>query len=225
MEGGRMNKKSPKFYAGVIIALGAVWGLSEAGLGMWLKSCASSVSGSLMTGFALVFIASSWIIAKHALGVVLLVVTASCFKLFDAFLLSLPIRHGAIANPIFAFMLEGAAFLVCVALLKKMLFNKRTGQGLLGGAAALGAVGLFPLVKFVTGIPACVVPGTSVPLSIFYAPLAIFLSLFTVPLGFWLGEKLEKVFLAEDRIPRFNAFISPLALILCLVIVTLIRLV
>ncbi len=220
-----MDKKPLKSYAGIVVMLGAVWGLSEAALGMWLKNCASSVSGSLMTGFALVFIVMSWVISRRASGIVLLVFVASLFKLFDAFLLSLPILHGAVANPIFAFILEGAVFLFCITLWKKSSLQKRTGQGLLGGFTALGAVGLFPLVKFVTGIPACVAAGTSVPLSIYYAPLAIFLSLFTVPLGFWLGESADAVTLGGHRMPILNTVISPLALFVCLAIMTFIRLI
>ncbi len=219
-----MDKKPLKSYAGIVVLLGAVWGLSEAAVGMWLKNCASSVSGSLMTGFALFFIAISWVVSRRTAGIVLLIFVASLFKLFDAFLLSLPVLHGAVANPIFAFVLEGAVFLFCVSLWKKSSLQKRSGQAFLGGSAALGAVGLFPLVKFVTGIPACVAAGTSVPLSIYFAPLAIFLSLFTVPLGFWLGERAEAVLLGEHQLPRLNTFVSPLALIVCLAIVTLIRL-
>lgn len=220
-----MDKRSPKFYVGVIVLLGAVWGLSEAALGMWLKSCASSVSGSAMTGFALFFIAASWLLSRRATGVILLVAVASLFKLLDAFLLSLPVLHGAVANPIFAFVLEGGAFLVCVALFKKAFLSKRLGQGLLGGASALGAVGLFPLVKFVTGIPACVVPGTSIPLSIYYAPLAVVLSLLTVPLGFWFAEKFGGAYLFENRYPRINSVFSPLGFLLCLAVAILIRIV
>lgn len=220
-----MNKKSPKFYAGVIVMLGAAWGLSEAALGMWLKNCASSVSGSVMTGFALFFIAASWLISKRASGVLLLVVVASLFKLLDAFLLSLPVLHGAVANPIFAFFLEGGAFLVCVALVKKALLRKRSGQGLVGGVSALGAVALFPLVKFATGIPACVVSGTGIPLSIYYAPLAVVLSALTVPAGFWTGEKLSRILSGEPGFPRFSPVISPLGFFLFLTAAVLIRLI
>jgi len=77
-------------------------------------------------------------------------------------------------------------------------------------------------VKFVTGIPACVAAGTSVPLSIYYAPLAIFLALFTIPLGFWLGERIEAAFLGEHRLPTL---VSPLGFLICLTIMTLIRLI
>ena len=111
-----MENKSPKLYAGVIIMLGAAWGLSEAALGMWLKNCASSVSGSVMTGFALFFIAASWLISKRASGVILLVVVASLFKLLDAFLLSLPVLHGAVANPICRSALDRGCLVVLLPL-------------------------------------------------------------------------------------------------------------
>ena len=217
-----MDKKPLRAYAGIVLLLGAVWGLSEAALGMWLKNCASTVSGSLMTGFAFLFIAVSWFVSRRVSGVVLLVLVACVFKLFDAYLLSLPVVDGAVVNPIFAFILEGAVFLICISVWKKTSLQKRTGQGFLGGISALGAVGLFPLVKFITGIPACVAPGTSVPLSLYYAPLAIGLAVFTVPFGFWLGEKLGSTSYGERRWPTF---VSPLAFLVSVAIVTLIRLI
>ena len=111
-----MNQNHSKSYLGIVVMLGAVWGLSEAGLGMWLRSCASFVSGSLMTGAALFFIAAAWFVSRRILGVALLIAIACLFKMFDALLLSLPILHGAVGNPIFAFLMEGLAFLVLFTL-------------------------------------------------------------------------------------------------------------
>jgi len=48
-----MNKPVPKAYLGMVIVLGSVWGLSEAALGMGLRSCVAFISGSIMTGVAL----------------------------------------------------------------------------------------------------------------------------------------------------------------------------
>ena len=53
-----MDKNNPKSYLGLIVVLGSVWGLSEAALGMGLRSCAAFVSGSIMTGVALFFMAT-----------------------------------------------------------------------------------------------------------------------------------------------------------------------
>ena len=221
-----MEKMISRSHLSIVVMLGSVWGLSEAALGMGLQSCASLVSRSLMTGAALFFIAASWVVTRRIFGVALLIIIASLFKMFDALLLSLPIRHGAIGNPIFAFFMEGIAFLILVMIFKQTFKRKKSGQALLGGTSALVAAGLFPLVKFATGIPACVYPGTGIPLSIYFAPLAIVFSLFTVPLGFRAGERLkEKAFQQnEQKRPKImNHLISPAILFVCLAIATLIR--
>lgn len=221
-----MNKKLAGHQLGFVVMLGAVWGLSEAALGMGLRSCASVMSGSIMTGVALFFIAASWAISQSWRGVVLLVIIASIFKLFDAFLLSLPVLHGAVANPIFAFVMEGAAFLIIVSLLRDKLFKKTTNQAFAGGLSALVAVNLFPLVKFATGIPACVVAGTGYPLSLYYAYIAVALSLVTVPLGIMVGVKIRSLESGLARtvgLKKFQVIASPAAVILCLIIVVLIR--
>jgi len=223
-----MVKNISKSHLGFVVILGAVWGLSEAALGMGLRSCASFVSGSLMTGVALFFIAASWVVSRRILGVALLIVIACLFKMFDAFLLSLPVLHGAVANPIFSFIMEGAAFLVLLTIINKKLKQKKAGQAILGGLAALLAVNLFPLVKYATGIPACVFPGTGYPLSLYYAPLAVSLSLVTVPLGFLVGaqiEAFETKFEGATLRRKLRYFASPVTLILCLAIVLLIRLI
>lgn len=225
-DGGNMEKKLRGPQLSFVIALGAVWGLSEAALGMGLRSCASAMSGSIMTGVALFFIAACWMICQNGWGIALLVVIASLFKLFDALLLSLPVMHGAVANPIFAFIMEAAAFLIIVSLVKDKLFANKTGQAFAGGLSALVAVNVFPLVKFATGIPACVVAGTGYPLSLYYAYIAVSLSFITVPLGILAGIKirsLEKGLVETTGIKKFPFIASPAAVILCLIIILLIR--
>ena len=173
-----------------ILVLGSLWGLSEAAMGMYLRQCASTVSGSLMTGAALFFLAAAWVMAPRAGTLAVMVLIASVFKLFDALLLGLPVLHGAVANPIFAMVLEGAAFLLIVSIIREALVRTFAGRSLAGGLTALVAVSAFPLVRFATGIAACVVAGTSIPLSLYYAPVAIALSALTVPLGFAAGARL-----------------------------------
>ncbi len=222
-----MDKNTPKSYLGIVVMLGAVWGFSEAALGMWLRSCASLFSGSIMTGFALFFIAASWILTRRILAVAMLIVVASLFKMFDALLLSLPIQHGAITNPIFAFLMQGVAFIVLISIFTEKRKHRVGSQALLGGMTALLAVNLFPLVKYATGIPACVVQGTGYPLSLYYAPLAVFISFITVPLGLWAGVKirtLETNLEESGQAKKIKYLISPATLILCLAIITLIRL-
>jgi len=211
-----------------LAALGAVWGLSEVVLGIGLHTCAQYASGSIMTGVALFFIAAGWALTKNARGPLVLVAIASLLKLFDALLLGLPIRHGAVANPIFAFWTEGLAFLVFVVVLGRGLARSRVRQALTGGLSALAAVSLFPLVKFATTIPACVYPGTTIPLSIYYAPLAVVISLVTVPLGLMAGTKLgslEERILRADRARAFRYVYSPAAVLLSLLLILLVRII
>lgn len=223
-----MDKSAAKSYLGLTIALGAVWGLSEAALGMGLRSCAAMVSGAAMTGAALFFMAAGWILTRRIFGVVLMVLIAGGFKMFDAFLLGYPLNHGAIGNPIFAFFMEGLAFLVIVSVLSRTLLQKVWGQALAGGMAALVAANLFPLVRFATGVPACVVAGTGYPLSLYYIHIAVAVSFVTVPLGFFVGSRI----LSWDHRPasprlhrRLELILSPAALLICLAVMTLIRLI
>jgi hypothetical protein len=222
-----MSQKMPSSHFASIIMLGAVWGFAEAGLGLGLQRCASLASGSIMTGVALLFIAAAWVLTRRAAGVALMVALVTLMKLFDAFLLGLPVKHGAVANPIFAFWMEGLAFLLVVSIVKESLAQKRHGQAILGAGAALLSVNLFPLAKFATGIPACVIAGTRYPLSLYYAPIAVGLSVIMVPAGFWLGERIAASESASEAFVRGKAFrywISPVTLAISLLLMAVIRL-
>ena len=177
---------------GIVILLGAVWGLSECLLGATLHACASSISGSVMTGIAFFFIAAAWAADRKALSAGLIVAMAVLFKMFDAVLLSLPLKDGAIANPVFAFILEGSAFVVVAVILKEAWKRRAAGRTVWGGAAALIAAATFPLVRFATGTAACLVPGTTTPLAWYYAIPAIGISLLSVPLGLRAGERMRE---------------------------------
>lgn len=223
-----MTESSARHSIGILIALGSVWGLSEAALGMGLRSCASMVSGSIMTGVALFFMAAGWAVSKKYWGVFLMVIIAALFKMFDALLLSLPLNHGAIGNPIFAFFMEALALLVLLSLLKDKLTKRPAGQAILGGLTAVLAVNLFPLVRYATGVPACVAPGTGYPLSLYYIHFAVLISFIFVPLGFGAGAKIS-VFLSRPSgirsVGKIEQLLSPAALILSLLIITFLRLV
>lgn len=221
-----MNDSMTRSDLGLAMIAGSVWGLSEVALGVGLRACAHLISGSMMTGVALFFMAFVWAKTRNYLMPVLVVLVASCFKLFDAVLLSLPVMHGAIENPIFAFLLEGSAFVLLIVLFKNVQWNKVSSRALLGGGSALIAVALFPLVKFATGIPACLFPNSMIPLSIYFSPLAIVFSSLTVPLGFYAGEKIGKTY-DQFNMKIRNGFvrfiISPGTLIVCLLLVVLFR--
>jgi hypothetical protein len=214
-----MSQIPQKTNWGPVLVLGGLWGLSEAALGMGLRQCASTVSGSVMTGAALFFLAAAWAVSPRVRTAVLMVAVASGFKLFDALLLGLPVLHGAIGNPIFAIAMEGAAFVLIVSVVRRSLAGKAAGQGLAGGLAALVAVNLFPLVKYATGVGACVT-GTGYPLSLYYAPIAVALSALSVPLGFRAGAVLAGL---EGRAWRLG-WAPPAVLALSLGALALLRL-
>jgi hypothetical protein len=209
-----------------IFLLGSVWGLSECLLGLYLRQCASSISGSVMTAVAIFFLAASSRVSSYRFSLPLMLILASLFKMFDALLLSLPLRHGAVANPIFAFFLETLAFWLVIIFFSQSWLQKPLGQFMAGAFMALTAVNLFPLVKYVTGIPACVVPGTNYPLSLYYAPVAVSLSSLSFPLGLLLGKCL---LLLEEKAGSAPAFgwirqlLAPASLLVGLVILIILR--
>ena len=215
-----MSQIQPKSPWGPILVLGSLWGLSEAALGMYLRQCASTVSGSLMTGAALFFLAAAWAIAPRVGSIAAMIGLAAGFKLFDALLLGLPVLHGAIGNPIFAIVMEGAAFALIIGIVSRSVAAKVPGQGVAGGLSALVAVNLFPLVKYATGVAPCVT-GTSYPLALYYAPIAVALAALTVPLGLRAGAAVG----ALEARPARLGWLSPAAVALSLGALALLRLI
>ena len=210
-----------------MIVLGTLWGLSEAALGMGLRSCAAAVSGSLMTGAALFFLAAGWTFSKRVVGVLVMVLVASLFKMSDALLLSLPLKHGAIGNPVFAFVMEATAFVILVLIIKQSIFHKPSGQAFLGGLSAVMAANLFPLVKYATGVPACVAAGTGIPLSLYYVHFAVLASMVTVPLGVWTGSRIASLEARRTEVRawrRLGLILAPAALVIGLAILAVLRL-
>jgi hypothetical protein len=221
-----MDKNNLKSDLGIALILGSIWGFAEAALGFGLHRCASNMSGSLMTGVALFFIGASWASARRFYAPVVTVLLACLFKLFDAVLLDQQIISGAVANPIFAFLMEGLAIISLIAILTEKRLTKRFSRVLLGAGSALIAVCLFPLVKFVTGVPACLYASTSIPLSIVFGPVAIAVSAITVPLAFPAGEKIRSAAVSYETDNKFKVWrhiVTPGTIVLCLVLIVILR--
>ena len=127
-----MEKRTISSPISIALTLGAIWGLSEVALGLGLRACASQMSGSLMTGVGLFFLAAGWIATRRFFVPILIVGIASLFKLFDALLLILPVTDGAIINPVFAFLTEGAAIILLLAVFKSGWLKKLAARILLG---------------------------------------------------------------------------------------------
>ncbi len=184
-----MARTRPRTDWGLILALGSLWGLSEAAPGLSLRQCASTAAGPLLTGAALFFLAAGRAVSSRWQAAAAMAGLAAGFKLFDALLPGPPAFPGALGNPVFAIVMEAAAFVLILGLIGESAAGTAAGQGLAGGLAALLAAGLFPLVKYATGVAACVT-GAGHPLSLYHAPLAAALSALAVPLGFRAGAGL-----------------------------------
>jgi hypothetical protein len=207
---------------GLVIVLGSVWGLAEAGLGLALQSCARLASGSIMTGTAIFFLAGSRLRARRAWGPALAVALAMGLKLFDAALLRLPIKSGAIGNPMFAIVVAGAAIVGLFAVFGRAAGRSLRGRMLLGAAAGLLSAAVFPAVKLATGIPACVLPGTALPLSIAFAPIAVATGALAVPLAYRFVAGFEAW---EARRPGLRLVIPAAAAAVSLALIAALRLV
>jgi hypothetical protein len=110
-----------------------------------------------------------------------------------------PIISGAIINPVYAFFTEALALVAILMIINPAFLKKTWGLAIVGAGSALLGAALFPAVGTFTGIPACVLPGTKMPLALFGLPLAMCVSAVTVPAGYAAGnalaaavEKLER---------------------------------
>jgi len=205
--------KSTPWEVPVLMTIGALWGLAEAGVGYGLRGvCNNEMSGSIMTGLAFFFIASGAGFSRRPSGFLLILAVVLVLKIVDAALLQLPILHGAIANPMFAFCVEVFAFALILLLAADLYKAGWLRRSLSGAMVALAAANLFPLVGHVTGIPACVMPGTAYPASLYYAPLAVGIALISTPVGFHFGTVLRRSLeAASPRLTYGKLFIAATA--------------
>ena len=171
-----------------IVTIGSLWGLVEATAGVGLRgSCARLYSGSVLTGTSLLFFSFAYMLTGRLLLVLLLPIIAGLLRLYAGLLLGQPVVSGAVANPIFAFFMEALAFCAVIYLLKRSYLRSVAGGGVAGMTAATLSACMFLPVKLVTGIPACVVPGTTFPLAIWGLPVAAAVAVVSMPLGLWAG--------------------------------------
>ena len=206
---------------GPAIVLGSAWGVAEAGLGLALNACAKAASGSLMTGVAVFFLAAARLRTRSARGPLLAAAVAAAFRLFDSALLGLPVRSGAVANPLFALGLETAAVILFFGLFDRGPRPGRAGRAFLGaGAAGLSALA-FPLVKPATGNPACLLPGSSWPLSVALAPLAMAAGALAASLAYAFSARVESRTIETRPVLTWAA--PAAAALLALAVITLLR--
>ena len=213
---------------GLVVAIGSVWGLTEFAFGMGLQKCASLYTGAILTGIAFFWLSFVWSISRKYLPILIIVGIAVLFKFLDALLLPVAWNHGSILNPVFAFFTLMLGFMLFSTLFRKGFASLLKHRVMVGAGAAVVATALFPLVKFASGTPACLYAATNIPLAIYTAPVAIVISMITVPLGFKAAGWYTQSTLQNQSISSatFIARVwSPAVVICCLLIVTLIRII
>ena len=220
-----MQNPKTKTSLPLILAAGALWGFVEFGAGLGLQKCAALYTGSILTGLSFFWISFIWSRDKHFLSLLLILLLAIGFKWMDALLLHLPWNHASIVNPIFALFTAVLGFSVLMLLFGKRFFKNTRNRILLGGGSAMLATGLFPLVKFATGIPACTWAATQIPQSVATAPVAVLIAMITVPLGYvastWLQKRMDGA--ATDGNPLYFGRWSTAVFFLCVMILVLAR--
>jgi len=223
-----MKNHALRNHLGLVVAIGSVWGLCEFAFGMGLQKCASLYTGAILTGIAFFWLSFIWSVTRKFLPILIIVGIAVLFKFLDALLLPVAWNHGSILNPVFAFFTLMLGFMLFSTLFRKGFSVKLQHRVLVGAGAAVVATALFPLVKFASGTPACLYAATNIPLVIYTAPVAIVISMITVPLGFKAAAWYTQSDLQNPGISSasFMARIwSPAVVICCLLIMTLIRII
>jgi len=213
---------------GLIVAIGSVWGLTEFAFGMGLQKCATLHTGAILTGIAFFWLSFIWSITRKVLPILIIVGIAILFKFMDALLLPVAWNHGSILNPIFAFFTLMLGFLLFSSLFRKRFSSSLLSRVMVGAGAALVATAMFPLVKFASGTAACLYLNTNIPLAIYTAPVAIIISMLTVPFGFIVaGWYTGKILENQTTHPAslMARLWSPAVVICCLLIITLIRII
>lgn len=196
----------------ILLAAGACWGLFEAALGAWLKGvCSLGIFGSLMTAGAIFFVAVAYHGGRRSFRLAVLPAVALALKLLDTLILGVPLSSPAILNPAYAMITEFLMFLFIVSFTASKKESSFWGRWGIGAMIGLGSALSFVFVGSFTGVPACRVTGTSIPVSLAYAPLTLTVSAVAFAAGRSMGALMSRI--APSRIlPRMLDSLSLLAL-------------
>ncbi|MCK4748122.1 MAG: hypothetical protein KAT15_13830 [Bacteroidales bacterium] len=223
-----MDRNAIKSNLGVIAAVGSIWGLTEFLFGLGLQKCATLYTGAILTGLAFFWLSFIWSVMRSIIPVLIIVGIVMLFKMLDAVFLPVALNHGSILNPMYAFFTILVGFVILISVFRNRFSGKLMNRILVGAGAAMIATAMFPLVKFATGNPACVYAATNIPLAIYTAPVAILLSMITVPLGFktatWYNSNIQGLH-SDQPVTRLARLWSPAVVVCCLLIITLVRII
>jgi hypothetical protein len=180
----------------LILAVGCLWGLTEsAGRTVLHHAGIAQHNGSMLAGFAVLFFASAYALAPRWWVFVALPLLAGVFKVYIAGLQHQPILcRGMANNVLYAYFTEALVFGGVVYLARSAHRTSWLGGGILGATSAVIAANAFILAPVVTGVSACVVPGTGFPASIAGLPYGMAIAALAAPVGFGVGGRVLQHF-------------------------------
>lgn len=185
--GGIMNKN----HLQLVLFIGAIWGFCEAALGIYVKGvCGYQMTGSVMTAFAMFFMAIGYTLSSKHTSLIYMLLLAISLKITSAFLLGKPLIGGVVANPVYAFITEALSLAIIFYLIGEINGKNVIKNSIYGGLATLLAVNLFPFVGTFTGNIAC--NTNNYPWALLYAPVSVGMSLVLFPLAIYLGDILRE---------------------------------
>ncbi|GEM_PF-432743 len=215
-----------------VALFGSLWGLAECTAGIFLRgTCSRLYTGSILTGLSFFYMAGALGLAGgggtlargRAFTLMLMPLIAALFRVYAGLLMGQKIISGAVANPVYAFITEGLVFCALVAFAGRERLSRLVPAAMGGIASAVAAAVIFVPVVVFTTIPACVLPGTRLPLSIFGMPVAAALGAVALPAGLQLGAWMRH---RLDAQPRERAMVlltraSAAVTVVCAVVLTL----
>jgi len=197
-----MQSQEPRWtlHLRFVVVVGLVWAFTEVAFGSLVTaSCPRGMTGSVLTGTALLFVSTAYYTGAARWMLVLPLLLAMGAKTAGAAALGRPILSGAVANPCYAYVMEVVALVVVLALADSRKMGRLPYAAAAGALAGLLAVNLFVPVEHVTGVPPCIHEPTGMLLAIHYAHIAVALSAVTVPLGRALGLRARAWMTREGR--------------------------
>ncbi len=173
-------------YAGIVgAAAGCLWGLEELLLG---RGCAAAgqvnLTGSLLTGTTFFFLSAAYAFHPSRRGLLPVFALAAMLKLLAAPLRGVSPLHGSVLNPVCAYALETAAWILAATSAGSARLTRPLPLLAAGAAAAALAALAFPATGLLTGTPVCRA-ASGLPVSLQYLPLA---ALVAAPAA-WLGQR------------------------------------
>jgi len=192
---------------------GAIWGTIEIFGGALLKGTAPEITGSVMTALAGFVLVVVYGLTRNYLAYFATVLLASGFRIINSLTWHLPAVHLGFGNHVFGMVTEAVALALFLTLLKNNL-HRPAYQRLIGVSFPFLSALLFPLVRLITGNPACLFRNSGIAVAWVFAPLAMILGALLCPIAFQLANYLKEKIVPQLAVPHLRWSLSGLTMAL-----------